>query len=384
MQLRKFSWLLTFFTVLAIVGSLRAQTGEFDGASHLAVLRTALSVGDYLDAYNEVFMLYDSAPTELIEALAAESETDAESQTHVFLLLFSGQPVQALAEIETLPESPFTFVVRSAANNILGNAEDTAAAFPLALDSAPDEAQFHGLMAVTAFLSGDPEVILEHSGLAIELNPNLAAAYRLRGIGKLRTGDPEAALEDADYAIQLDPSIYFFHYLRANIHFALGDPEAALSDVDAALALNPQSFLGHGIRANANLALNNEQQAAQDFASAIQMRTSEVVVVEPLVDAEPLQLTMTFGRTFHLPFEAQSGQKLTINVTNVNPNEVDPDVLLISPDGVPLVFNDDANDETLDAAIMEYMLPESGIYTVVVSHANGGSEGDITFTLSLD
>jgi hypothetical protein len=157
-----------------------------------------------------------------------------------------------------------------------------------------------------------------------------------------------------------------------------------LSDVNAALAINAHSFLGHAIRASANLVLNNEQQAAQDFANAIQVRTSEDVDVEPLVDAAPLQLTLTFGRTFHVPFEAQSGQKLTINVTNVNPDEVDPVVMLVSPDDVPLVFNDDASDETMDAEIMEYSLPESGIYTVIVSHANGGSEGNITITISLD
>lgn len=382
-QWSKFSLLLTFLTVLAMIGSVRAQTGEFDGTTHLEALRAALSAGNYLDAYNEVFMLTDSAPTELTEALAAEPETEAASQTHVFLLLFSGQPVQALVETGALPESHFTFVAEAAAYEILGN-EDAADAFKLGLDGAPDEGQFYGLMAAAAFVKGDPEAVLENSEFAIELNPGLASAYRLRGIGKLRSGDPKAALADANHAIELDPSVYFFHYLRANIHFALGDPEAALVDVNAALAINTHSFLGHAMRSNANLALNNEPQAAQDFARAIQVRTSEIVDVEPLVDIEPLPLTMTFGRTFHLPVEAQSGQTLSINVLNVNPDVVDPIVLLISPDGVPLTFNDDASDETLDAEIMEYSLPESGIYTVIVSHANGGSEGNITITISLD
>jgi hypothetical protein len=59
-------------------------------------------------------------------------------------------------------------------------------------------------------------------------------------------------------------------------------------------------------------------------------------------------------------------------------------VLLVHPDGTRLVFNDDASDETLSAAISGYDLPQSGIYLLVVSHANGGSEGDIAVVLTVN
>jgi hypothetical protein len=92
---------------------------------------------------------------------------------------------------------------------------------------------------------------------------------------------------------------------------------------------------------------------------------------------------MTAGRTFRLPFEAEAGQHMTVSVTSVNPGEVDPVLLVVDPDGTPLVFNDDISDENLDSAVSEFELPASGMYTLVVSHARGGSEGNIVVGLEL-
>ena len=383
MKSRKLGLLFVLVMGLISVGNARAQAVGSERRPYRESISAALAVGNYLDAYSAVFMLNDSAPSELVEALMSEPETEADQQTQVFLLLFAGLPDKALTEAEGLPESSFSLVIQVAANDILGNVEAADHAFALALEGAPDEAQLYVLRAAAAFVKGEPDKILENSSHAIELNPKLAAAYRLRGIAKLYTGDPEAALADADSAIKLDPSVYFFHYLRGNAHFALGDPEAALADVDAALALNPSSFIGHVMRSKANVALNNGQQAAQDFASAVEARTNEVVSGDSLVPGEPVQMTMTFGRTFRLPFEVQAGQTLSAHVAGVHPGEVDPLVLVLSPEGVPLVFNDDASDDTLDAEINGYTLLDSGTYTLVVSHANGGSEGKIEALLSL-
>ncbi|MCC6613717.1 MAG: hypothetical protein IT320_09585 [Anaerolineae bacterium] len=373
---------VVLIAVFAIVGGVHAQT-DFDGRSSLDRLGAALGAEHYLDAYSEVFMLYDSAPAALIEALAAEPEAEADQHVHVFLSLFSGQPEQALTRADALPTSAFSLAVAAAANSIVGNAEDAADAFSLALERSSDGAQLYGLMAAAAFVKGNPDEILENSSHAVEMNPNLAAAYRLRGIGNLYSGDLEAALLDAERALELDPTTYYFHYLRASIYFGFGDPETAINDINAALALNPRSFIGNAMRAGANAALDHMEQAAQDFASAIDARTNEVIDADPLVSDASAQFTMTFGRTLHLPFEASDTQTLTINVNSINLDEVDPVVLLVSPEGVPLVFNDDASDDTLDAEIADYVLPEGGMYTLVVSHANAGSEGDVEVLLSL-
>jgi len=383
MKSRVLTTSIVLLTLLTIVGSVQAQTGSSDSASSLATLGAALAAGHYLDAYNEVFVLNDSAPAELIDAMAAEPEVEADQQVRVFLLLFSGHPAQALTQAEALTESALSFAVKAAANSIIGNTDDASAALSMALERTSDDAQLYGLMAAAGFVQGNSEQVLENSGRAVEIDPDLAGAYRLRGIGKLRSGDPEAALLDANHAIELDPTVYFYRYLRANIYFAFGDPEAALREVDAALALNPRSYLGHALRAGANTALGNLEQAALDFANSVDVRTNEVIGADSLISGAPVQVAMTFGRTFQLSFEARAAQMLSINVNSVNPDEVDPVMLIVSPEGTPLIFNDDANDDSLDAEITDYTLPESGTYTLVVSHANAGSEGDLEVLISL-
>ncbi len=56
---------------------------------------------------------------------------------------------------------------------------------------------------------------------------------------------------------------------------------------------------------------------------------------------------------------------------------------LVWAKGKPLGFNDDASDETLDPVLSGIELREDGAYTLVLSHANGGSEGDIALSLEL-
>lgn len=369
--------------LFTLVASVHAQTAAFDGAAHIEALKIDLETGKYLDAYDEVLMLNDSAPVERNALLSAAPQTDADAQARIFVLLFSHRPEQARMEAKALADSVFADVVAAAANESLGNTLDSAKALESAFKQVSAPAQLYGLIAAADFDKGSAEDLLDNVGQAIDLDPQLTGAYRLRGLAKLYTGNPQAALADADQAIALDPVVYFFHYLRGNAHFALGDPQAALSDFEAGLALNPQSVIGYAMRSKANMALGNIQQAAQDFAASIKVRTSELVQGDALVADQPIQVTMTFGRTFHLPFEAQAGQSLGVSVTSVHPGEVDPVVMVLSPEGAPLAYNDDASDESLDAQVADYLIPANGTYTVVVSQANGGSEGPVEITLTL-
>jgi hypothetical protein len=53
--------------------------------------------------------------------------------------------------------------------------------------------------------------------------------------------------------------------------------------------------------------------------------------------------------------------------------------LLIAPDGTPLIFNDDVVPfgDSLDSIIADFEAPSDGTYTLIITHALGGSEGDV-------
>lgn len=379
--IRSIGFLLVLFLLFTAVGRTDAQS-NFDAEPHLQRLTTALEAGNYLDAYGEFFQINDSAPAVVKAMFETQAETDSDKQVQAFFLVFTGHAEAALEVVDTLPASAFTYAVTAIANDLLGNTDDASDSLAQAVELAVDDATVYGLIANAAFINFNVESMMSNSTRALELAPELPLALRAHGLASLISGDLEAALADADQGLELDPTFYGFYTLRANIHLALGDLDAALGDLDAALALNPDSYIANAIRSGVNMALGNVEVAGRDFMAAVNIKTVEIVEGETLTADEALPLTMTLGRTFRLSIEAGAGQSLTIQVTSTTPGEVDSTVMLLSPEGVPLVFNDDANDETLDAQIDHYPITKSGTYIVVISHANGGSEGEIAVALT--
>lgn len=123
-----------------------------DPVARIGRLQTALLVGDYLTAYGDAFLLRDGALSVLDSAIVAQTAALAESPDNVgaykvraFLYLFSGQPVMAYADTESIlslqPDSSFAYLVRAASIETLGDAEGAGHAFQMAIDIASDDAQ---------------------------------------------------------------------------------------------------------------------------------------------------------------------------------------------------------------------------------------------------
>jgi tetratricopeptide (TPR) repeat protein len=370
------------------------QADPQNDTTHIGRLQAALLAGDYMTAHGEVFLLGDSmggalqaAIANQTEILSAQPDSVTAYQIRAFLYAFSGQPDAALADVDAIlasePDNVLAYAIRATAQELMGDPDGAASTFAQAVALSPDNPQLYGLMAGAQWETFNIESMAANSSRAVELAPDLAYPYRLRGMSEMVTGNPDGTLADANQAIELDPTYYAFYILRANAYLALGDPQAAVADLSTAIELNPRSGIGHAIRANVTLAMGDPQAAAQDFAAAVQSGTLETVEGDPLSSGQPVTVTMTAGRTFRLPFEAEAGQHITVSVTSVNPGEVDPVLLVVDPDGTPLVFNDDISDENLDAAVSDFELPTTGMYTLAVSHARGGSEGGIVIDLEI-
>lgn len=381
--MRRSPWMfLVVFSLLSIVTFPAAAQSDFDTAPHLERLTLALTEGRFLDAYGEFFQINDSAPAAIEAVYEMQPESDAEKQTQAFFLALTGRAEAALTLVDSLPENAFTTTMKAIANDQLGKADDSAAALEQAIELAEDDAQVYGLVANAAFLSFNVESMMTNSRLALEIDPDLPLALRAHGLASLFSRDLQTALADSERGLEVAPRDYIFYTLQANIFLAMEQPDDALTALNAALTINPNSYVANAIRSSVNLILGNAEAAAQDFAASVNVKTIEIVEVAPLVAGESAALLMTLGKSFHLPFEAQADQRVSIHVVSTTPGEVDPVVMLLSPEGAPLAFNDDAGDDTLDAGIDAYMLPENGTYTIVVSHANSGSEGALTALLT--
>ena len=373
-----------FHTAMRALGC-ALESDTFNHSLRIEHLSSSLLGGDYMIAYGDAFLLNNIAPEILLTYLDELRKENGQHKLRAFLAIFAVVPDYelALSDVEQIldsePEEAFSYVIRAAAYEGLEDYGMAEVAFNRAVELASDEAQIFGLMAATQFTIFNVEGVRENSSRAIELNPNIAQLFRLRGFTSMVMGEPQAAIEDANRAIEIDPGYFAFYILRGNGYLAMGDTESAMADFDQIIALVPQSSFGYALRAELQMQMGQEGAAAGDLATAIEFDTLERIDGEALILGTPITVTMSFGRVYYLPFDVLQGDRLTFSASSVEPAAVDPVILLISPNGAPLTFNDDADPfgELLDSVIADFEASTSGIYTLVISHARGGSEGDI-------
>lgn len=83
-------------------------------------------------------------------------------------------------------------------------------------------------------------------------------------------------------------------------------------------------------------------------------------------------------------FNGNEGDVITIEMNADTDTELDPFIALLDPNGVEIAFNDDTND-SLNSAIVDFRLPETGTYTVIASRynqADGLTAGSYTLSVT--
>lgn len=85
-------------------------------------------------------------------------------------------------------------------------------------------------------------------------------------------------------------------------------------------------------------------------------------------------------------FRGNSGDVISIRMTADN-NDLDPYLILLDSNGVELASNDDADDDTTDAAIIDFELSAEGNYLIRATrygYNNGPSSGDYNISIETD
>lgn len=174
----------------------------------------------------------------------------------------------------------------------------------------------------------------------------------------------------------------------------LYDYDEAIELYTQALELDPKmtnAWLGRAVAYEHTDA--DERLSDNDFWRYLSYRETERIEREIVIN-ESLELEMTEGLVYALSFEVQSGDQLRVSAVSVENGEpgdegvVDPLVLLFEPDGDLVQANDDTlrKDGTLinmNARIDDYRVMQDGTYTLLLSHAGGGSDGTIDVKVSL-
>lgn len=155
------------------------------------------------------------------------------------------------------------------------------------------------------------------------------------------------------------------------------------ADSTSAPLMNSSDYSGQGLvllggymlpeTANYLITLNSNTPARGGFALEV-----ERVHVTELVLDEPVAVTFDDeNRLSYFSFEGDAAEVISLSVTG--DGALDSTLTLNSPEGYQIAYSDDVNER--DPAIINQLLPQTGIYTVILQPYSAGSAGDVTLLL---
>ena len=257
--------------------------------------------------------------------------------------------------------------------------------FSLFLALNPESSQAFFGQAVSLFSLQDPARALESINRALETSPE-SAVYRasllnVRAQIHMALEQPDDALADRTQMVTLNPTAQTYTD-RARLYVQTGQPDEALADLDSAIALSPDEASLYLFRAFVNGQLQDRASAAADYFRYINTMGQQVIPNDPLQPNEGVRVTMDEGIVHAFQFEGQAGQDVLVAAVARPGAQLDLLLVLIGPDGQPLAGDDDSGGD-LNPVIAGIRLPQDGAYTVLLSHAGGGAQGEAAVIVQL-
>lgn len=171
----------------------------------------------------------------------------------------------------------------------------------------------------------------------------------------------------------------YAHYTRASFLIGEDKLDEALDDLTTALELQPGMQDYYLARGGIYVETERNRLAGADFHQRMTLLERDASEMD-IAFGESVTVEMAQGLVARLRFDGKAGQRVTIAARDFLGEGVDPLLVLLDDDGLPLTGDDDGGGE-LDALINGYELPKDGVYTALLSHANGGHEGKIRVRL---
>lgn len=171
-------------------------------------------------------------------------------------------------------------------------------------------------------------------------------------------------------------------------HQLSGQYYDAVMDYTRALEIDPYLYGAYLNRGVAYEQLGRTSYAIQDFNQYMNRPGVTIYTDDSLYEGGGTQVTMSEAVVYEFVFPARAGQTIIASASAIESNSVDPLIVLVNENGEAVNAGDDMLHQggtllSMDAYIQSHRVMQSGLYTLRVSHAGGGSYGDVLVRLQV-
>jgi tetratricopeptide (TPR) repeat protein len=211
----------------------------------------------------------------------------------------------------------------------------------------------------------------------IELDPDNVYGNLFRGSSRLLNGGPKAlGAADMDHALALAPGSPDVRFIVSDAYtYGMSNPERALAEATLALEWGLDTPRVHAILGSAYTAFGDLLTAATHIQRHIDLVTTELVPADSIAAGETLDLELIPGRTYEIPVSVMAGE--TLSIATGSRDFWDSILVLLGPDGMPVLGSDDANAYF---AAFEWVAPATGTYRLQVTFFESINFGVLTVT----
>ena len=206
------------------------------------------------------------------------------------------------------------------------------------------------------------------------VSPDSVYGNLFRGSSRVLAGSAVLGVPDLDRAIQLAPQNPNVRFIVADAYtYGLQDPNRALTEATLALTGGLDTPRVHAMLGSAWHALGDPALSAWHIARHIDLVATELVSAPTLGVGVSLDLPLVPGRVFEIPVPVVAGEMLSISTGSHDYG--DTILVLLGPDGTPVVASDDARRYY---AALDWMTPATGTYTLRVTFFESVNIGVLT------
>ncbi len=242
------------------------------------------------------------------------------------------------------------------------------------LAASPDDVHALKGASFVSWANFDYGTAAQHIEHLLALRPDDVYATLFRGSCRLLSGsDTAGGVADLDRAIALAPKSADVRFIVADAYtYGLHDPRRAFDEASLALKRGLDTPRIHAILAVSYQAFGDQQMAAAEIKKHIDMVTTGLEKTGPLAAGQSLSLGLTAGKTFEIPITLAAGESLSIRTDS--PDLYDTILVLIGPDGKPVLGSDDFIDYF---AGFDWAATQAGTYRLLVTSFEGVSTGQL-------